>query len=342
MSITRNGDWGVQDYTPLMALRPRTQNLLEELGLFSEANTVYGQTTVAEFERNTLTESDIAARARGADRNYAGRENGRKEFFPIPFFPLDGSVKPSDVQDLRAIAEGDGNVPETTQNRVNKLVDHIQRSHAKLIRKAQYHAITANSTYSPTLTSGQANYSTKWGAARKEVLAAAFDLADQTVDPLETLEKEGRKHIIANAGDDADGYDIIFLCGSDTFTGIITHSKVEGAYQAYASVQEPLRQRLNGNRNNRIFRNAKGFTIIEDVSLEIDQDKGYMMPMGMEEMWGMQFAPADTTEHANTTAEAAYMFMEEKFRSTTIMSESSFVVLNSRPELVVAFTATLV
>ena len=58
-------------------------------------------------------------------------------------------------------------------------------------------------------------------------------------------------------------------------------------------------------------------------------------------MFGMAYAPADTIDHANKTAEEVYMFMKSDYRSETIESETSFVCHISRPELIVDVTYTV-
>lgn len=336
------GDFGVIDYTALMTLVPRQNNLLQRLGLFTGTDIKYGSTTVAEFERQAVTATKIAAKARGADRQYVKGRNARKEYFPVPFFPLDGTVNPSDIQDFRMIGTEDSN--ETVENRVRQKIADIQLSHEEHLYDAMYYALIENKTYSPELEDDERDFSTVWGAPRKQVAAADFDLTDQTVDPFDTIEAQGRKHIIANAGDNASGYEVMFIVDPDTFTKLVGHTLVRAAYASYASAQEPLRNRLGGDSINRIFRH-KGVVVVEDISgkftVSATEGKGYLLPTGINDMYRLQYAPADTMEHANQTAEENYLFMREDFRHTKMESETSFVCMISRPELIVEFTSTI-
>jgi hypothetical protein len=335
-------EYGFQDFTQLMELVERTENIWETMGLLDSTETQYWTSTGGKMRRITDGEDGIDAKARGADRNYVGRENAVEKYFDTAFFPLDGSITAQDIQDLINLDTED--TPETVANRIRRMVARIQRSHAKNLQKAMYYAIKENKTYHPSMPTKEQDFSTEFGAPRKAVVAADFDLTDVAVDPFVTLEKEGRRHIIAQAGDNADGYEIMFACSSDVFDGLIAHPKFEGAYSEYMSTQEPLRQRIAGDRNNRVFKH-KGILVVEMIEPAakggFDADKGYLLPLGMDGMFQLAYAPADVVELANTEAQEAYLFLESTPRKQTLQSEASFVLVNCRPELCVSFTATL-
>jgi len=334
--------YSFEDYTQLMELVERTENIWETAGLLSSTDYDYWTSTSGKMRRVDDDFDEIAAQSRGGSRNYVGRENAIERNFDTAFFPLDGKVTAQDVQDLINLDTED--TPETVTNRIRRMVRRIQGSHARLMNRAMFYAIKDNKTYHPGMTLKEQDFSTEFGKARKQVAAGDFDLTDVNVDPFDVLEKEGRRHIIAEAGDLAEGYEILFTCSSDVFDGLINHPKFEGAYSEYESTQEPLRQRLRGDRNNRAFRH-KGVTVLESIEPAAKggfaQNKGYLMPMGMDSMFQVAFAPADVPELANTTAEPAYLFLETTPRAQTVQSESSFVIVNTRPELIVEFTATL-
>lgn len=333
-------DFGFQDFTQLLELVSRTENIWETMGLVDNTQYHYWTSTGGKFRRVEDGEDLIKAQSRGGDRNFAGRENAREEYFETAFYPLDGIVTPQDVQDLIQLDSEGGETPESVANRVKRLVARIQRSHAKLLQRAMYRAIVNNSTYVEGNTALEKNFSTVWGKSRKQ---ANMDLTDAATDPFVTIEAQARRHIIAEAGDNADGYEIVYAISSAGFDKLISHPKYEASYSQYASEQEPLRQRMVGNRNNRVFRH-KGVIVVEMIepaaSGGFADNKGYVFPLGIP-MFDIAFAPADTLEHANTVAQEAYLFMETSARKQTVQSESSFVVCNHRPELVVEFTLTL-
>jgi len=335
------GTNGLQNYTPLMELSTRKISLFEHMGLINEMNTSFlgANETGTLFERITDGEDTIQAKARGGDRNFAGRENAQTEYFSTSFFPLDGKVTAQDRMDLRKLGTEDE--PENAANRVNRLVGRIQRSQSVALQKAMLQAIVSNTTYAPGMTTTEKNYSTVWGSARTQVANTVFDLTDVSVNPFVTLEQQGRRVIIANAGDNADGYEIVFACSPDVFDGLINHPKFEASYSEYASQQEPLRERIAGDRNNRVFKHL-GVIVVEIITSaagSLGSTKGYMYPLGMEDMWNLTYGPADVVKEM--PAEEVYLFLEENDRSIEVQSESSFVIVNSRPELLVEFTAAL-
>lgn len=332
MAITRNGQWEVLDYTPLADLIERTDNALEALGLFEP---FFGTTTTAEVERVTLGSDTIEAKQRGGDRNYAGKETSQIENFRIPFFPLDSLAKPSDVQDFREYGEAD--TPASVEKRVERNVKRIRSSHDFLRRSAMY-ACLKGDTYANGLAGSQyvKDFATVWGVTG-DVVTGAIDFTVSTDDPALQIEKEAREHIIAQAQDNAGAYSVVCLCGSGFFNSIVNHPLVQAAYDQYASQQEPLRQRLGGDVVGRVF-DHKGITYIEDVSGEIARGDAYVLPTGIQDMFQIHYAPADTLEHANTVAEEVYIFLEESRRAATVETETSFVCVGTRPELVVTYT----
>lgn len=336
---TRNGDWGVIDYTPLLALKPRTQNFLEELGIFSEATTEYLDGENAEFEREVKGYTGMYNVARGADRQQAGDEYAQLEILKVPFATLDKVTKPKEVNAFREYGTED--TPASVQRLVEKRIEHINRSHDRYKRDVQYHALIENKVFAfdkdgNEVTTLAKDYSTLWGAPRN---TETMDLTDSGVDPFIAL-GQGRLNIIQNAGDDADGYQVLYICNTTQFDSIVSHAIVEAAYANYPSEQEPLRKRLSGDRNNRFFRH-KGLLIAEDISGKIEDGKGYMIPMNFDGLVSAAYAPADTMEHVGKVSQGSYLFMKEGRRSHVIESEVAYMVNILRPELITEYTVTL-
>jgi hypothetical protein len=333
MTIARDGKNGLLDYTPLTALVERTDNALETLGLFEE---FYGQTTTAEVERVTLGSDTIEAKERGGDRNYASDEQSQIEFFRVPFFPLDKLAKPADVQDFREYGEAD--TPATVEKRVERNIARIRKSHDFLRRTAMYTALKGN-TYAQGLAGSQyiKNFATVFNVAA-DVFTGGIDFTAAASDPALFVEKNCREHIIDKSQNNAGSIEIVALCGSGFFNSMIHHPLVQAAYSQYMSSQELLRERLGGNVVGRAFEH-KGVIYVEDVSKQIARGDAYILPRGIDDLFQIHYAPADTLEHANTTASDMYIFMEEDRRKVTVETETSFVCVCTRPELVCNLTA---
>ena len=336
MTITRNGEWEVMDFTGLADLVEREDNALEALSLFEED---FGTTTTVELERITVGHDVIGDTARGGKRNYADKDSAQSETFHIPFFTLDKYVKPNDVQNFRAYATADA--PESVNNQVTRSMQRIEAGHSFLKRTAMYTALKGN-TYAPNSagTKYVKNFATVWGVTG-DVFTGGVDFTDVNADPALYIEKNCREHIIAQAKDNAGLYQVIALVGAGFFNALTTHPLVQAAFDQYSSNQEPLRNRLapsNGNSVGRLFEH-KGITYIEDVSGEIARGDAYVLPKGIQDMFSIKYAPADTIEHANTVASAMYVFMEETRRAAKMETETSFVCLVTRPELICNLTS---
>ena len=136
---------------------------------------------------------------------------------------------------------------------------------------------------------------------------------------------------------------MIAIVGSKFFDGLKDHPLCRAAYSSYASASEPLRNRLGGNLINRSWE-TEGITYLEDfmgVQLgEIATGEAYFLPLGIEDMFQEHYAPADHKDYANTEAQEMYMFVEETPRTSQVQTETSFIVVNTRPELVVKSVGT--
>lgn len=340
----RNGDQNLQNFTALMELVDREENMLERMGLFSVD---FSDKTVEKFERQINGTDVMAATARGADRQVAGDDTAKDAFVAIPFFALDKVTKPNEVQDLRQFGTAD--VPETVQNRVKRIVGRIQRSHARLHTEVMY-ACLLGSTYAKDKAGNDVANLVRTYQSMFEVANATMfkgtaggtgtvNLTDQTANPADYFESF-RQHVIAQAGNAGDDYEIVALLGSGAFTALKNHTDYTEAFSAYASEVEPLRKRLGGLKNNRVLE-WQGVTYIEDISGKIGNASIRMFPMGFSDMFQLMYAPADTEEHVNTTAESSYLFLDSQRRKTVIESEVSLVAVNTRPELVANITATI-
>ena len=168
---------------------------------------------------------------------------------------------------------------------------------------------------------------------------ADVDFTKLGTDPIEVLEAEARAHIIDWAGDNGNNYEIVVLASRQWFSALIAHPQVTGAYSQYPSTQEMLRRRLGGNANNRIFEH-KNILFIEDISGNIEAGDAYIFPRGIDRMFEIYYAPSDTLADANQTAQELYVFFKESqyLREAKIESETSFLSVNNRPELVVKST----
>lgn len=331
MAVTHNGDQGILEFHDVAELVPRTDNALEKLGLFES---FFGVSTDVAIERIEDGYDAMKASERGGERNYAGQEKAQREYFRIPFFTLDKMTQPHELQDFREYATADA--PATVEKRVERNVARIMKSHDFLKRTAMYTALKG-STFARGLEGTQyiKSFADVWGVAA-DVKTVALDFTANT-NPALWVETNVRQHITAQAKDNASSYKVVALCGSGFFNSLTNHPTVQGAFDAYPSAQEPLRNRLGGDTVGQIFE-YKGVTYIEDISGEIARGDAYFLPLGIQDMFQLHYAPADTMADVNSVAREAYIWLEETRRTAKVESETSFVAVNTRPELVVTAT----
>tara|TARA_Y100001956_G_C4121822_1_gene187859 strand:+ start:1862 stop:2893 length:1032 start_codon:yes stop_codon:yes gene_type:complete len=327
----------IQDFTPALALEKRTFTLLEDLGLWDEANTEYLYTDSLEVEREIENISEMFANARGGERNYMVPQDAETAFFKVPFFTLDGRVDPKDRFKLRKFGTVEQSVE--VENLVAKKVSGVQRSHANLHRMAQYVALVDNKVHAigkdgKEIKSIAKDFSSVWGTNR---LTHTMDLQSDK-DPLAELETV-RQQIIKNAGDNGDDYRLVVLLSSADFQAIVHHPTVEAAYSAYSSAEEPLRNRLSGNKNNQMFTH-QGVTLISDISGKIKAGKAHLMPLDFDGMFTRLYSPADTLDQDGEIAKEAYMWTEESRRVYRLESEVAVAYIIKRPELICDITVS--
>lgn len=320
----------VKNYAVLTELLDyRTDKIIDSLGIFGTDK--FHTSTVAEVQRKTRSLDNIVAQPRRGERNFAGRDKVIKRNFDVPFFPLDTEFSAAEVQDLKKFGSVDE--PQDMNSVVSDVLTRINGSHARLQTKSRYQALKGYS-YSPNWTQGQYDYATEFGVTRPTDVAITF--YDESLDPALQLETV-RHTIIDNAGDDGDNYRLIALASRTYFAELISHEMIRDAWRSYKSGDEPLRKRLNGDANNRYFEYG-GILFIEDFSKEIEEGSAYVFPRGVADMFATVYAPADHKDYANKEAEKIYTFIEDKGRYETVETETSFIVVNTRPELVVKLT----
>ncbi|HHB9680439.1 TPA: major capsid protein [Vibrio cholerae] len=338
--MARMGDFGVVDYTSLMALAPRSKNFLELLGVFSESNTRYMDSRYAEFEREEKGVTKMNAMARGGSRKYIGSEKARKEIIEVPFAPLDGVTVASEVEAFRQY--GTESQTASVEALVQRKIEHIQRSHGIYIRDCQYTAlledkILAEDEDGNEITALAKNFSTLWGVSRK---TGAINTTT-AVNPFSVLATK-RQEIIDSMGENNGFTSMVVLCTTRDFNAIVDHPDVRAAYEGRDGGAEYLTRRLGDAVDFQVFTH-KGVTLVEDTSGKLTDGSAYMFPLGVQDMFQAVYAPADSTDHVNTISQGSYLFLNagENWRRDVIESEVSYACMVTRSELICDLTITV-
>ena len=337
MTIARSFTNGFKltDLTQDLLLIPNTWGLINELGIFSDESVSQHSVTV---ESTSGTLGLITDRVRGERTNVSRDETRVLRSFPLPWFPLDDSVKPEDIQGIRAY--GTSEAAETEAAVIARKLERIRRNHAVTLEFARAQAITQGTIYAPNGTVA-GNYYSEFGVVRKEI---DFVLGNATTNILGKSE-EGIAHIQDNIMSGETISEIIVLCSPEFFAKLIDHASVKEAYKYYTSTQEPLRNRL-GTGIYRKFMHGNVLYIDYRGSYNgqrlIPANEAYMLPTGTTDTFKTYYGPANRFSHVNTLGEQAYVWTFRNLTDTeiTIQSESSFLNLIRRPQAVVKlFTA---
>ena len=337
MANARNTDFTLLDYSKEINKFPKVWDLISGMGLFSDHNI---ETTVAQVEFVQEKLADIQARARGGERNYVTSEDAQTVNLTVPFYPLDKAIRAADIQNFREY--GTGNVSKTVMTEVARSMNRVRKSHSSLRESLMAKAIQGIGKNAGGV-GHDVNYYTAFGQTKTSI---NVDLSSADVDP-SVVAETARRQIIKTAQDDKGShasYYTIAICGEKYFSNLIANINIEEAYKYFSSEQDPLRRRLGMNDEGdsvRVFR-YKGVTYIEDLSGNFPEDKAYMFPQGMEEMFRTYYSPADDVEYANTKGQELYLwYKEDRFnRKHKVESESSMLCVNTRPELVIELVDT--
>ena len=323
------------DLTPDLMLIPNTWGLINELGIFS--NEPIAQNTIT-VESTTGTLGLITDRVRG-DRNNVNRDDNRVlRSLPLPHYPLDDSIKPEDIQGIRAY--GTSEAAETEANVIARKLERIRRNHAVTLEYARAQAITQGTIYAPNGTvSG--NYFTEFGVVRKEI---DFVLGTATTNILGKSE-EGIAHIQDNIMSGEAVSSIVVICSPEFFAKLIDHASVKEAYKYYSSTQEPLRQRLGTGVYRRFIHGSVEYIEYRgsyNGQRLIPVGEAYMLPQGTTDTFKTYFGPANKFSFVHTLGEEAYVWVQRDQNDSeiTIQSESNFLNLIRRPQVSVKLTTS--
>lgn len=327
----------MQDFTLAINKVPRAWNLVDSMNLASTNGVSTETVTIDVITERTNTFGDAR---RGGERNTVKSETIITKNLTIPFFPLDKAVRPNDIQSLRKF--GTENDLATVNDATARIMERLRRYQTALREKVIIEAIKGKS-YSPNGTTEVYDYYTVFEVTGKK-LELTFDLTNTASDPLAKSE-EAYAHVIDNADDGASGYEIIALCSPEFFTKLLANDILSAAYINYASLQEPLRDRQGGSSIYRKFTHG-GVLYIEyrgafNGAKLIPAEEAYFMPLGIQDMFQINHAPADHLDFVNTPGQELYMWVytDPRGRRIDIESETAMIAVNHRPELIVRATA---
>lgn len=339
----------VHDMTSMISKAPKIPTLMSDL---------LGGSITSEFLATNIFEHDNEEKfiAEIKDKSFSergdafdSRPQSKTHLFKVPSFGIQTDIKPSDI--LRRRVTGTKDEMETINNVVAEDLAAIARSWSLFEERQIIHTVTTGTLYVPNNSVQSydfyAEYTDKTAATRPTL---NFDFSDDLAYPREVGE-EARTFILDNLleGQVVDGF--ICLCGKNFFRERISHPKEEQAMVDRSGIlgQDPLIQRLDnftGGASYRKYRGADDILYVEYTAKVggqslIADDEGYIMPLNAGSVFTRAYAPAETMQYANTTAQAQYAWRyDDEFSGVKLFWESNQGLYLNNPNTIVKVTMT--
>jgi hypothetical protein len=321
MPITRSlsNAFEVQDYTQEIQIIPNSWTLLNDVGLFSEES-------LSTYSKPSANSDDLR----------------KIRSYYVPHFPIVDAVKPEDIQGKRAYGSSDA--AETAAAVMARKMERIAKSFDVTLEVARFKTLTSLDIYAPNGTVA-GNFATDFGVTQTNV---NFDLTNASADVIGKVET-----IIAAMQDSSLSGDVITgvvgYCSPGFFAALISHAKVQAAYQYFSATEGQMIQRNRAGGSNGLYREFTygGIRFVEVRTVLAGQtlipaDTAVFVPTGTSDVFKTWYAPANKMDFVNTVAEKRYMwtYNDPKGEGLEIEAQSNFINVVMKPQLVVRATKT--
>lgn len=336
MAITRSytNAFEVVDMTMELQLIPNSWTLLNDSNLFSEE---FLSTNTVTFEEQSQTLGLIGDQYRGA-KPQANKDDNRKiRTYPVGHWPIVDAVKPEDIQGKRAYGSND--MAETEAAVIARKMERIRRNMDITLEVGRFSTLTSLNIYAPNGTIA-GNFATDFGITQKSV---DFLFGSATTDVVAKVEE-----VIAHMQDNANTGDVITgviaYCSPEFFAKLISHAKVQTAYQYFTATEGQLIQRNRAGGSNGLYRSFQyGGILFQEVRTVlagqrlIPVGEVVFVPTGTSDTFVSYFGPMNRMDFVNTVAERAYLMSYRDPKGMGIDLDGEFNVTHviRRPNLVV-------
>jgi len=341
MSIIRSytNAFEVVDMTQELQLIQNSWTLLNDSNLFSEE---FVSNHTITFEEQSQTLGLIGDQFRGA-KPQANKDDNRKiRSYPIAHFPIVDMVKPEDIQSKRAYGSND--MAETEAAVLARKMERIRRNMDITMEVSRFSTLTTGNLYSPNGTiSG--NLFTDFGITQTSVDFVLGTATTDVVAKVETVIAAMQDN--ANTGDVITG--VIAYCSPEWFAKLISHAKVQTAYQYFSATEGQMIQRNRAGGTNGLYREFSyaGIRFIEVRTVLAGQrlipaGEVVFVPTGTSDTFVSYFGPANRMDFVNTMAERAYLwtYRDPKGKGIDIEGEFNVTSIVRRPALVIKGTTS--
>lgn len=355
-----SGDaFSVKELTDAINLFPNQYGLINALGLFMHKGVA---TTSVGVEINKGVLNLIQSKPRGAQSNKNIRGKREMRFFEIPHFPLDDTIFPSDIQNVREFGS-----PDQMKTPEKEVADRLMEMSKKHDITHEY--LNAGAIAGQILDADGSvllDIFDEFGVTENKV---DFDLADDTTEVSEKTQEVWGTIEDSLEGDTLQG--IVALCHPAFFKSLVSHPAVKDAFREYRDstvrmanilssiglsggpglpgsaerATDPLRSDVRKGffwqdiwwieyRGKATFRQEDGTTATRSF---IAPNTCRFLPLGTQDTFRSYSAPADWMETVNTVGMPKYskIIPDQGGRWVELLSESNPLPLCLRPKVLV-------
>lgn len=355
-----SGDgFSVKELTDAINLFPNQYGLINSMGIFEPKGVA---TTSVAVEINKGVLNLIQSKPRGAQANKNIRGKREMRFFEIPHFPLDDTIFPSDIQNVREFGSPDQ--MKTPEKEVAERLEELSKKH-----DITYEYLKAGAIAGQILDADGSvllDIFNEFGVSENGVnfaLATAETKLQEKTQEVWGLIEDSLE------GDTLNG--IVALCSPEFFKSLTSHKAVADSYKEYVShtarmtnilsgvvpasgpgipgsveqATEPLRRDVRKGffwqdiwwieyRGKATFKQEDGTTVTRNF---IAPNTCLFLPMGTQDTFRSFFAPADWMETVNTVGLPKYskVLPDRGGRWVELLSESNPLPLCLRPKVLV-------
>ena len=339
----------LHDQTDMISKSPNVPTFVSDL-IGSSIDNEFLTTNTFEHDDNKSFTADIVDKSfseRG--ETFDERENTVTHLFKVPSFGIQTHIKPSDI--TRRRVEGTKDTLDTVDRAIVKDLASINRSWSLFEERQIVSTITSGRLYVPNGSVQSYDFYQEYtGTAATSRPTVDFDFSNANLYPRE-IGEQARNLIADNLLDGQNIGGFICLCGRDFFNQRIKHPREEQAMVDRSGIlgQDPLIQRLSNFTNGKLYRMYRGADDILYVEYTarvggtplIALDEAYIMPIDASGMFTRAYAPAETMQYANTTAQSQYAWsFRDEFSGVKLFWESNQGLYLKAPNSIVKATMT--
>lgn len=355
-----SGDaFSVKELTDSINLFPNQYGLINALNLFSHKGVA---TTSVGVEINKGVLNLIQSRPRGSQANKNIRSKREMRFFEIPHFPLDDTIRPSDIQNIRAFGS-----PDQTKTPESEIADRLGEMSKKHDITHEY--LNAGAIAGQILDADGSVLLDIFGEFGVTENKVDFSLTTPTTKLVEKAQQVWGTIEDALEGDTLEG--VVALCSPEFFKSLVSHAAVETAFKEYRDstvrmanilsqvgitggpglpgsaeqATDPMRRDVRKGffwqdiwwieyRGKATFKQEDGDTVTRNF---IAPNTCRFLPIGTQDTFRSYSAPADWMETVNTIGLPKYakIVPDQGGRWVELLSESNPLPLCLRPKVLV-------